>query len=94
MLCNWLRFFYLFLSLYRVAHYGDLAPDCASAYYKYGCALLCKAQEESDPLVVPKNITNPENAKSSTNMDASGSSNASAGDAKEDVENMEGEGGI
>nr|CAD1819511.1 unnamed protein product [Ananas comosus var. bracteatus] len=77
----------------RVAHYGDLAPDCASAYYKYGCALLCKAQEESDPLVVPKNITNPENAKSSTNMDASGSSNASAGDAEEDVENMEGEGG-
>ncbi|XP_020096464.1 NASP-related protein sim3 [Ananas comosus] len=77
----------------RVAHYGDLAPECASAYYKYGCALLCKAQEESDPLVVPKNITNPENAKSSTNMDASGSSNASAGDAKEDVENMEGEGG-
>ncbi|KAJ0981752.1 hypothetical protein J5N97_010007 [Dioscorea zingiberensis] len=31
----------------RVAHYGELAPECASAYYKYGCALLFKAQEEA-----------------------------------------------
>ncbi|KAJ8567210.1 hypothetical protein K7X08_019418 [Anisodus acutangulus] len=39
----------------RVAHYGELAPDCINAYYKYGCALLYKAQEESDPLVsLPK----------------------------------------
>lgn len=39
----------------RVAHYGELAPECASAYYKYGCALLYKAQEEADPLgSVPK----------------------------------------
>ncbi|KAJ0457614.1 putative tetratricopeptide-like helical domain superfamily [Helianthus annuus] len=35
----------------RVAHYGELAPECVRAYYKYGCALLYKAQEESDPLV-------------------------------------------
>ncbi|KAF8377473.1 hypothetical protein HHK36_030852 [Tetracentron sinense] len=34
----------------RVTHYGELAPECASAYYKYGCALLYKAQEEADPL--------------------------------------------
>ncbi|KAJ0981789.1 hypothetical protein J5N97_010044 [Dioscorea zingiberensis] len=40
----------------RVAHYGELAPECANAYYKYGCALLFKAQEEADPLGdVPKN---------------------------------------
>lgn len=39
----------------RVAHYGELAPQCVKAYYKYGCALLEKAQEEADPLgVVPK----------------------------------------
>lgn len=42
----------------RVAHYGELAPECVSAYYKYGCALLYKAQEEADPLgSVPKKDT-------------------------------------
>ncbi|PIA55562.1 hypothetical protein AQUCO_00700101v1 [Aquilegia coerulea] len=42
----------------RVAHYGELAPECSSAYYKYGCALLYKAQEEADPLgSVPKKDT-------------------------------------
>ncbi|XXG49295.1 hypothetical protein AAC387_Pa02g3516 [Persea americana] len=35
----------------RVAHYGELAPACATAYYNYGRALLYKAQEEADPLV-------------------------------------------
>ncbi|KAJ7952940.1 Tetratricopeptide repeat (TPR)-like superfamily protein [Quillaja saponaria] len=39
----------------RVSHYGELAPECVHAYYKYGCTLLCKAQEEADPLGdVPK----------------------------------------
>ncbi|XAR73928.1 hypothetical protein NMG60_11008061 [Bertholletia excelsa] len=39
----------------RVAHYGELAPECVNAYYKYGCALLYKAQEEADPLAsMPK----------------------------------------
>uniref|UniRef100_A0ACD6ABC6 Uncharacterized protein n=1 Tax=Avena sativa TaxID=4498 RepID=A0ACD6ABC6_AVESA len=27
----------------RVLHYGKLAPQCASTFYRYGCALLCKA---------------------------------------------------
>ncbi|KAF5958188.1 hypothetical protein HYC85_005413 [Camellia sinensis] len=37
------------------AHYGELAPECVNSYYKYGCALLYKAQEEADPLgAVPK----------------------------------------
>lgn len=39
----------------RVKHFGELAPECVQAYYKYGCALLYKAQEEADPLgTVPK----------------------------------------
>ncbi|CAH9084245.1 unnamed protein product [Cuscuta europaea] len=39
----------------RAAHFGELDPRCVNAYYKYGCALLRKAQEESDPLVsLPK----------------------------------------
>ncbi|KAK1299726.1 hypothetical protein QJS10_CPB13g00143 [Acorus calamus] len=36
----------------KVGHYGELAEECASAYYKYGCALLSKFQEEADPLGV------------------------------------------
>ncbi|XP_062001828.1 NASP-related protein sim3 [Rosa rugosa] len=39
----------------RVAHFGELDPRCVKTYYKYGCALLYKAQEEADPLgAVPK----------------------------------------
>ncbi|XP_019233464.1 PREDICTED: protein HGV2 isoform X2 [Nicotiana attenuata] len=39
----------------RVAHFGELAPECINAYYRYGRALLYKAQDEADPLVsVPK----------------------------------------
>ncbi|KAH0915742.1 hypothetical protein HID58_030188 [Brassica napus] len=34
----------------RVAHYGELAAECVNAYYKYGSALLEKAQAEADPL--------------------------------------------
>lgn len=42
-------------NIIRVAHHGELAFECANAYYKYGCALLYKAQEEADPLAtVPK----------------------------------------
>ncbi|KAH9622477.1 hypothetical protein KSS87_017612 [Heliosperma pusillum] len=39
----------------RVANYGELAPKCVNSYYKYGLALLSKAQEETDPLgTMPK----------------------------------------
>ncbi|KAL7094550.1 hypothetical protein ACP275_11G110800 [Erythranthe tilingii] len=39
----------------RVAHFGELAPECVNAYYKFGCALLYKAQEETDPFgAMPK----------------------------------------
>lgn len=34
----------------RVEHYGELAAECVNAYYKYGSALLEKAQAEADPL--------------------------------------------
>uniref|UniRef100_A0A1J3EB03 NASP-related protein sim3 n=1 Tax=Noccaea caerulescens TaxID=107243 RepID=A0A1J3EB03_NOCCA len=34
----------------RVAHYGELAVECINAYFKYGSALLEKAQDEADPL--------------------------------------------
>lgn len=40
---------------FRVAINGELAPECLSAYYQFGRALLYKAQEEADPLgQVPK----------------------------------------
>ncbi|CAM0948015.1 unnamed protein product [Alopecurus aequalis] len=32
----------------RTGHYGKFATECASTYYKYGCALLYKAQEVSN----------------------------------------------
>jgi tetratricopeptide (TPR) repeat protein len=39
----------------RVSHHGELSPLCVIAYYKYGRALLYKAQDEADPLgTVPK----------------------------------------
>ncbi|KAL1188886.1 hypothetical protein V5N11_001001 [Cardamine amara subsp. amara] len=34
----------------RVAHYGELDTECINAYYRYGSALLEKAQAEADPL--------------------------------------------
>ncbi|KAL5198129.1 hypothetical protein ABZP36_001641 [Zizania latifolia] len=72
----------------RVAHHGELAPECASTYYKYGCALLYKAQDETDPLGnVPKSSSNEESVKSTTNKDDSGSSKAS-GSIIEDASSM------
>ncbi|XP_052198090.1 uncharacterized protein LOC127804986 isoform X2 [Diospyros lotus] len=45
----------------RAAHYGELAPECVNAYYKYGCVLLYKAQDEADPLgTVPKKENEPQ----------------------------------
>ncbi|CAH8274076.1 unnamed protein product [Arabidopsis lyrata] len=34
----------------RVAHFGELDAECVNAYYRYGKALLEKAQAEADPL--------------------------------------------
>ncbi|WZY67971.1 hypothetical protein YC2023_000211 [Brassica napus] len=34
----------------RVEHFGELASECVKAYYRYGSALLEKAQAEADPL--------------------------------------------
>ncbi|XP_038902205.1 NASP-related protein sim3 [Benincasa hispida] len=67
----------------RAAHYGELASECVKLYYKYGCALLYKAQEEADPLgAVPKkegesdkdesvkNAVNGESSKASVSSNA------------------------
>ncbi|KAL4459220.1 hypothetical protein ABPG75_014085 [Micractinium tetrahymenae] len=32
----------------RTQHHGELAPECASAYYRYGAALLYQAQDSGD----------------------------------------------
>ncbi|KAI7744871.1 hypothetical protein M8C21_027206 [Ambrosia artemisiifolia] len=68
----------------RAAHYGELAPECVRSYYKYGCALLYKAQEESDPLVsgsVSKKEVSAEHgsAKGAESGEASVSSKAKEG---------------
>ncbi|XP_047312239.1 protein HGV2 [Impatiens glandulifera] len=74
----------------RVAHFGELAPECLNAYYKYGCALLYKAQEESDPLgSVPKkeegsHLVSKEEASTKTNNGESSKNGASSN--VEDVE--------
>lgn len=63
----------------RTSHYGQLALECASTYFKYGCALLYKAQEETDPLGnVPKSAPNAESVKSTASKDDSGTSKVSA----------------
>ncbi|CAA6663051.1 unnamed protein product [Spirodela intermedia] len=60
----------------RVANFGELAPECASSYYKYGCALLYKAQEEADPLGnVPKDCA--KNSASGTVVESGESSSSS-----------------
>ncbi|KAL0535929.1 hypothetical protein IC582_024859 [Cucumis melo] len=75
----------------RAAHYGELASECVKLYYKYGCALLYKAQEEADPLgAVPKKegqSDKAESAKSAVNGEsskASVSSNAEVVDGVTD----------
>ncbi|KAJ1287548.1 hypothetical protein BS78_02G018500 [Paspalum vaginatum] len=70
----------------RTSHYGELAPECASTYYKYGCALLYKAQEEADPLGnVPKSIPNEESVKSTASKDDSASSKVSGSNVEDAV---------
>ncbi|XP_010263825.1 PREDICTED: nuclear autoantigenic sperm protein [Nelumbo nucifera] len=81
----------------RVAHYGELAPECATAYYKYGCALLYKAQEESDPLAtVPKKEVDSQQNSSRNGVakDAKSSecSSSSVNDAKQDRDSNHNEG--
>jgi HAT1-interacting factor 1 len=68
----------------RVAHYGELAPECANTYFKYGAALLYKYQEESDPLgSVPKNAPNEESMRSTTGKNDSESSEASGSNGED-----------
>jgi len=53
---------------YRVRHFGELAPECATTYYKYGCALFDKLQDEADPL---GETVDPTNAIPSSNGEGS-----------------------
>lgn len=77
----------------RVAHFGELAPECVATYYKYGCALLYKAQEEADPLgSMPKKeggvSQEDSNKESSVKIAADGESSAASvtNNAEQDVE--------
>ncbi|KAI3957492.1 hypothetical protein MKX01_001851 [Papaver californicum] len=82
----------------KVASFGELSPECASAYYKYGCALLYKAQEEADPLgSVPKKEAEPQqnSDKGSSSKDVfdKGAASSSASDAqKENGDSTQSEG--
>ncbi|URE38919.1 Nuclear autoantigenic sperm protein (Histone-binding) [Musa troglodytarum] len=61
--------------------------ECASSYYKYGCALLYKAQEEAEPLGnFPKGPpTSVEKAKTSSCTEESGSSSKACVDNSEET---------
>ncbi|CAH2076343.1 unnamed protein product [Thlaspi arvense] len=80
----------------RVSHYGELAAECTNAYYKYGSALLEKAQAEADPLgIMAKKEAEESSDKDgsvkstvSSNPERQGSSTGQEGtkDVGEDVE--------
>nr|XP_023926631.1 NASP-related protein sim3 [Quercus suber]POE92834.1 isoform 2 of nuclear autoantigenic sperm protein [Quercus suber] len=82
----------------RVAHYGELAPECVRAYYKYGCTLLYKAQDEADPLgAVPKkegdsqqNSTKDGSVKNTLKGESSTASVASNAEQSASTTNQEG----
>lgn len=58
---------------FRVEHYGELAAECVNAYYKYGSALLEKAQAEADPLGnMPKKDGETQQESSNKNAAANG----------------------
>lgn len=71
----------------RAAHYGELAPECVRSYYKYGCALLYKAQEESDPLVSGTVSKKESTEKGSTKSAESGETSVSS-KTKEGTSNL------
>ncbi|GAQ81363.1 hypothetical protein KFL_000780250 [Klebsormidium nitens] len=72
----------------RVDHFGELAPECATAYYKYGCALFWKAQQETDVLGEPMTKIKQQAAEKA---DPSGKGKAHTEEDEE--EEAEGEGG-
>ncbi|CAL1408835.1 unnamed protein product [Linum trigynum] len=72
----------------RVEHFGELAPECITAYYHYGRALLYKAQEEADPLgSVPKKDSEskqPSGKDASVKIAANGESSSASSKVQED----------
>ncbi|XP_076932280.1 NASP-related protein sim3-like [Bidens hawaiensis] len=81
----------------RVAHYGELAPECVRAYYKYGFALLYKAQEESDPLVSgavsKKEASSEDDSKKGPAKGAESGETSVSNDAKEGTSDPQSEDG-
>ncbi|EMS65774.1 hypothetical protein TRIUR3_03235 [Triticum urartu] len=72
------RQIYALLFSHRVRHYGGLAPECASTFYNYGGALLCKAREATNPSGSGlKRAPNEESITPTTSTDDAGSSEAS-----------------
>ncbi|XP_062102280.1 uncharacterized protein LOC133812375 [Humulus lupulus] len=82
----------------RVGRFGELSPECVKTYYKYGCALLYKAQEEADPLgYVPKKggelqqeSAKDESAKNVSNGESSVASASTKGGDSVPVDNQGG----
>ena len=69
-ICRCCIYFDIILLLFlRALNYGDLATECAFTYYKYGCALLYKAQSEADPLCEVRE-SNEDNPPSNTAEEA------------------------
>ncbi|CAI0458540.1 unnamed protein product [Linum tenue] len=72
----------------RVKHFGELAPECITAYYHYGRALLYKAQEEADPLgSVPKKDSEskqPSGKDASVKISSNGESSSTSSKVQED----------
>lgn len=78
----------------RTARYGELAPECASSYYRYGSVLLYQAQDNADVFGanldtdVHQDVENKENHESEEKLEgpSSGSKGmhaASEGEAEE-----------
>ncbi|XP_031484367.1 uncharacterized protein LOC116253600 isoform X2 [Nymphaea colorata] len=61
----------------RVDHFGELSPECAQTYYKYGCALLYKAQDENEALALGDAVTKKTSAGRRKLGDGEGSSHGS-----------------
>lgn len=94
----WVELYLILFYEIRVAHYGELAPECVRAYYKYGCTLLYKAQDEADPLgAVPKkegdsqhNSTKDGSVKNTLKGESSTASVASNAEQSASTANQEG----
>ncbi|CAM0877577.1 unnamed protein product [Alopecurus aequalis] len=78
----------------RVLHYGKLAPKCASTFYRYGYALLCKALSATNPSSsVSKSAPNKESViiTATASKDDAGSSSTSGSNVEHVLPSHRGE---